>query len=272
MIGFGTFFGGLMGYLLGKAFGIGFLGLMLGGWMGFRFDRALRQLLQGIPFQFTHHTGQRSNAQQTFFDVTFAVMGHLAKADGVVTAQEIEIAQSAMRQCRMTHQQKKEARAAFNRGKQPDFQLEQALQQLKHALGGNFILLQLFLDFQRQTAQADGALSSEKQRILETICQYLGIQMHHGGFQHGFHQHFGGGQQRRRASPHQLDEAYRTLGASAQDDDKTLKKKYHKQMGEHHPDRLMAKGLPEEMIKMATEKASKIQSAYDLIRKSRGLK
>ena len=38
-------------------------------------------------------------------------------------------------------------------------------------------------------------------------------------------------------------------------------------MSQHHPDKLVAKGLPEEMIKMATEKTQEIKSAYELIKK-----
>ena len=42
-------------------------------------------------------------------------------------------------------------------------------------------------------------------------------------------------------------------------------------MSEHHPDKLIAKGMPEDMIKLATEKSQDIRAAYDLIRRHRGL-
>ena len=40
-------------------------------------------------------------------------------------------------------------------------------------------------------------------------------------------------------------------------------------MSENHPDKLIAKGVPEDMIKIATEKSQEIQAAYEMVRKSR---
>ena len=49
----------------------------------------------------------------------------------------------------------------------------------------------------------------------------------------------------------------------------TIKIAYRKLMSENHPDKLIAKGLPEEMLKVATEKTQQISAAYDLIKSSR---
>ena len=48
-----------------------------------------------------------------------------------------------------------------------------------------------------------------------------------------------------------------------------LKKAYRRLMSQHHPDKLVSKGLPEEMIKVATEKTQEIRKAYDLVKNSR---
>jgi DnaJ like chaperone protein len=42
-------------------------------------------------------------------------------------------------------------------------------------------------------------------------------------------------------------------------------------MSEHHPDKLVARGLPEEMMRVATEKTQEIKVAYDRIREARGV-
>jgi DnaJ like chaperone protein len=47
--------------------------------------------------------------------------------------------------------------------------------------------------------------------------------------------------------------------------DSEVKKAYRRQMNEHHPDKLVSKGMPEEMVKMATEKTQEIKAAYELI-------
>lgn len=49
-----------------------------------------------------------------------------------------------------------------------------------------------------------------------------------------------------------------------------VKRAYRRLMNEHHPDKLVAKGLPPEMMEMAKEKAQQIQAAYDLICKVKG--
>ena len=67
----------------------------------------------------------------------------------------------------------------------------------------------------------------------------------------------------------QLANAYAVLGVKADTPDDELKKTYRKLMSQHHPDKLLAKGLPEEMMKLAKEKTQEIQTAYDLIKKSR---
>ena len=66
-----------------------------------------------------------------------------------------------------------------------------------------------------------------------------------------------------------LDDAYAALGVTAAVSDKDLKRAYRKLMSENHPDKLMAKGVPEHMIKLATERSQEIQAAYEMVRKSR---
>jgi len=72
-------------------------------------------------------------------------------------------------------------------------------------------------------------------------------------------------------SPTQSDiaNAYSILGVEASASDADVKKAYRRLMSQHHPDKLISKGLPEEMIKIATDKSQQIQKAYELISKSR---
>ncbi|CAE6883065.1 Regulatory DnaK co-chaperone. Direct interaction between DnaK and DjlA is needed for the induction of the wcaABCDE operon [Vibrio sp. B1FIG11] len=70
----------------------------------------------------------------------------------------------------------------------------------------------------------------------------------------------------------QLADAYKILDVSSDADGKTVKRAYRKLMNEHHPDKLMAKGLPPEMMNVAKEKSQEIQNAYDLIKKIKGFK
>ena len=67
-----------------------------------------------------------------------------------------------------------------------------------------------------------------------------------------------------------LEEAYQILGVTEDMTTADIKKVYRRLLSQHHPDKLVSKGLPEEMIKLANEKTHEIQTAWKLIQKSRG--
>jgi DnaJ like chaperone protein len=74
--------------------------------------------------------------------------------------------------------------------------------------------------------------------------------------------------QRGRQRP-TLESAYETLGLKSTTSDAEIKRAYRRLMSQHHPDKLVAKGLPEEMMKMATEKTHQIRTAYETIQEVR---
>lgn len=116
-----------------------------------------------------------------------------------------------------------------------------------------------------------------KKTVLQRVAAELGIQQHHFeqilgmvAAQQGFSQRAGGGSYAPQAAPADLlDEACRALGVSPSATDKEVKRAYRKLMSKHHPDKLIAQGLPDDMIAVATEKAQEIQQAYDVIEKQR---
>ncbi len=68
-----------------------------------------------------------------------------------------------------------------------------------------------------------------------------------------------------------LDEAYSVLNVRRNCSDAEVKKAYRRLMSQHHPDKLVAKGLPEEMMKLATEKTQEIKAAYERVKADRGM-
>jgi len=66
-----------------------------------------------------------------------------------------------------------------------------------------------------------------------------------------------------------MEDAYTALGVAADVSDRELKQAYRKRMSENHPDKLIAKGVPEHMVKLATERSQEIQAAYEMIKKTR---
>ena len=67
------------------------------------------------------------------------------------------------------------------------------------------------------------------------------------------------------------EDPYSVLGIAHDADDAEVKKIYRTLIREHHPDRLIAEGLPEEFVAAATAKMAAINAAYDRIAKQRGM-
>ena len=70
----------------------------------------------------------------------------------------------------------------------------------------------------------------------------------------------------------ELATAYTALGLKADATDAEVKRRYRKLMSENHPDKLIAEGVPDELLRVATERAQEITAAYEVIQQSRGSK
>ena len=162
------------------------------------------------------------------------------------------------------------------RGKKPSSDIEGALRAFREVAGAS-TLIPMFLEIQLSAAYADGGLSPAEQAVFKQVCSILGVgnfafdQIHKRFIaqreyyqQNGYHS---GGN--RPSSGMDLKRAYDVLGVSESASDAEVKKAYRKLMSEHHPDKLVAKGLPEEMMEVAKEKTQEIQGAYDQVRSAR---
>ena len=72
----------------------------------------------------------------------------------------------------------------------------------------------------------------------------------------------------RRDGP-SLEDAYETLGVSPNAPDDEVKRAYRRLMNRHHPDKLAARGLPDEMMRAATERTQQIKAAWDTVKTER---
>lgn len=266
--------GKVIGLLLGLMAGVGIWGLLIGVILGHLYDSASA----GGAFNFGH---KQVNRQQQFFLTTFQVLGHLTKSKGRVTEADIELAQVIMRRMRIEGQSKLAAQQAFTEGKHPDFPLREKLRQLRGCCFGRYDLIRIFLEIQAQAALADGELHPNERKVLYIIAEELGVsrqqfdvflRMMAGGEQ--FRQQQRGGHQNHYQSHNEprsaLQDACQLLGVSVNDEPVKIKRAYRKQMAIHHPDKLVAKGLPPQMMELAKQKAQNIQAAYDVIRQTKG--
>lgn len=255
----GKLLGGTFGFMLG-----GPLGALMGAAFGHSFDKGMGTGAVPDP-------GDQERVQTAFFTASFSVMGHIAKADGRVSQSEIAMAERIIAQMQLGAEQRQAAIALFQQGKADDFPLDDVLQQFKYECHRRHNLIQMFVEIQLHAAYADGHVDPAERQVLEKIGHRLGIpgfvmrQME--ALVQAQYQHQQQGPQKAHTS---LDEARRILGVSKDDDQATVKKAYRRLMNQHHPDKLVAKGLPEEMMKLAAEKTHEIKMAYEAIKDAKG--
>jgi DnaJ like chaperone protein len=252
MAWWGTFIGGTLGFVFG-----GPLGAIIGAALGGNFDR-------GIKMGDQPGAGNQERVQAAFFTTTFSVMGHVAKADGHVSPQEIASARNIMAQMQLSAQQREAAIKFFDQGKAADFPLEEVLRQFKKECHGRRNLIQMFVEIQIATALADGKVDASEKRVLYTIGEILGFSR--SQIEHLFN--MANAQQASSTDSLTLTQAYKVLGVNKGSSEAEVKKAYRRLMSQHHPDKLVSKGLPDEMIQLATEKTQEIRKAYDLIKKN----
>jgi len=253
----GKIIGGGFGFMLG-----GPLGALMGMAAGHQFDKGLNAV--------ELDSGNTERVQLAFFTATFSVMGYLAKADGQVSKSEIKMAENIMSQMSLSADQKATAIKLFNQGKQADFPLDDVLLQFKQECHRRRNLIQMFLEVLIATAFADNNLDQAEQKALSYIAKLLGFsnqQLEQLINMVGAQQQYS--HQASSSSRSSLPNAYAVLGVDKDISDQELKKTYRRLMSQHHPDKLVARGLPEEMIKLANEKTSEIKAAYEQIKNSR---
>jgi len=252
MAWWGTLIGGTLGFVFG-----GPIGAMIGAALGGNFDRGIKM---GGQFDM----GDQERVQAAFFTTAFSVMGHVAKADGHVSASEIAAAKNIMTQMQLSAEQRKAAIQFFDQGKADDFPLEEILHQFKKECRGRRNLIQMFVEIQISTALADGKVDAGEKRVLFTIGEILGFSR--SEIEHLFN--LANGQAASASDSLTQTQAYKILGVEKGSSMVEVKKAYRRLMSQHHPDKLVSKGLPDEMIQLATEKTQEIRKAYDLIKKS----
>jgi DnaJ like chaperone protein len=258
----GKVIGALLGYLAAR-----WMGAIVGLIAGHYFDKGL--------------AGMRANAraareaplaEQPFFAAVFTAMGLLAKADGRISEQEIAGAERIMSELGLDGAARAEAIVLFKRGAAADFQLEPQIAVFLRKTAFQPELKQMLLEYLVAFALADGELHTAELDILQRVAASLGFDRQQFlrfldmlQAQQRFHHQPG----RQDTGVDEVAEAYRALGISSAASDGEVKTAYRKLMSQHHPDKLIAQGVPENMIKLATEKAQEIQAAYELIQKAR---
>ncbi len=275
----------------GKAIGIGVgfmmggpLGAIMGGALGHMFDveadaskvgsRLLRCPHCGNGFEVSGQfdgycpacgkdlTASRPDSaydRQFVFYVSLASLAaKMAKADGVVTENEVKAFDQFVRtQLGLNVEERKIVAKLFNEAKQSSVDGQAVARQFKDLIGYQPEVLQTMVHLLFRIAMADGKFQEAEERYIRQVASIFGLsQTDYDQIKALFIK-----------DDHR---AYQILGVTPQSTDTEIKKAYKKLVNEYHPDRLTAKGVPEDFIKFANEKMAEINGAYKQIREQRG--
>jgi DnaJ like chaperone protein len=269
----GAFFGGVIGLLATRSV----WGALMGALIGYLIE-------QSGAFGSVAGAARASHSisiSDEFFRTTFELMGHVAKSDGRVTEAEIGAARGLMQELNLGAREIGIAIACFRAGKSAAYDAEIGVERLREACGQRYDLLRAFMELQLRAALAGNGLSPPARAILTRVAERLGMsglefaymeaalrarqRMHGAGAGRN-------GAGRNGAAAGSLAECYAELEVDANITDQDVTKAYRRQMSRHHPDKLVANGLPESMAQMAKEKTQRIQEAYEEIRAARGMR
>lgn len=239
----GKILGGAAGFAVG-----GPLGALIGVGAGHMFDQGVENVRGQFP--------PDAAKQITFTIGVIALSAKMAKADGRVTKDEVEAFKQIFR---VPPGEMKNVGRVFDMAKQDVKGYQEYAQQIARMFKGSPEVLEDLLGALFHIAKADGVFHPKEEEFLENVARIFGFTA--SQFEYIKAQHIGGG----------LEDPYTVLGISPKISDAELKKAYRKLIKEHHPDRLIAQGMPEEFINIANEKLSAINTAYDKIAKERGL-
>jgi DnaJ like chaperone protein len=256
--------GALVGILAG-----GPVGALAGAFLGHLFDSQRAAKTAGAN---PAYAGSAA-IQEAFFRATFQVMGHIAKADGRVSEDDIRAARAMMTELKLAEREVQRAIELYTAGKAADFPLEQTLGELYALCGKRPDLCRMFVQIQLQAALWSGGLDLATRRVLSRACSALEISAYELVQMEAL-------LRMQRAAPRsgaqpaidRLNDAYAVLGVSHTATDAEVTKAYRRLMNQHHPDKLHAKGLPEAMMQMAEERTRQIRAAYEVIRDARDMK
>jgi DnaJ like chaperone protein len=163
----------------------------------------------------------------------------------------------------------------FRAGKSTTYNFDVAVERLREACGQRHDLLRAFIELQLRAALAGNGMSPPARSILTRLAERLGM----SGLEFArmeallrARQGFRPGPGASPAPGKSMAGYYSELDVDASVSDTELVKAYRRQMSRHHPDKLVANGLPESMARVAKEKTQRIQEAYEEIRAARGMR
>ncbi len=254
---------------------MGWLGKMIGGTIGFALGGPLGAIA-GAAFGHTFVDKKEDNyllsrpntretlssneeAQLIFFTAVFSMLAKLCKADGRVSEKEIlEVEAFMKKDLHLDQNSQSTAINIFRQALNSMESFEGFAIQFYSTFRTQPNIIELMMDILLRVSTADGIITEKEEAILTSASRIF---------------NYSDSEYNRLKSRYIkiTNKYYAVLKCDETASDEEIKRQYRKLATEYHPDKIEAKGLPEEFIKFANDKFSEIQEAYDAIKKERGL-
>ena len=235
----GSLIGGMVGFSLGGPFG-----MLLGSLIGGKISRAKSGS--------TGNFGAFAQPQQIFALSLIVLSAKLSKADGQVSKEELIAVRDKLK---IPESEIEQVGKIFNKAKQESTGYEPYAQQITQIYKNNQNVLEEVINILFYIAEADGNVSKSELDMIQHIAQIFGLNQ----------SQFNSIQESRKSSG-KLN-PYVVLGSNPEEDIQAIRKKYLQLSKENHPDMLISKGVPEEVIEESKKKMRAINSAWDQIQK-----
>jgi DnaJ like chaperone protein len=266
-----TYWGKVVGTVAGLATGrpwIALLGLIL----GHQFDR-------GFADRFTRvgpdvSDGRLEQLSPQFLEVLFQAMGHVAKADGRVSEDEIRTARALMHRLGLGPLEIRRAIGWFEAGKSPAFPLREKIRALRLRGARQQEARALFIRLLMEMALASGSVHQQERLVLWQVCTEFDVGRVELAqleailrAQRSFRRSAAGDADARR-----LTAAYRTLGIEKSASNDEIKRAYRRLMNRNHPDKLAGANPDRAAIAEAERRTREVRGAYDLLKARRSIR
>ncbi len=241
----GKIIGGAAGLALG-----GPLGVLIGAAAGHAVDKIAETAIDS-------NIDEEGATRKVAFTIGVIILSaKMAKADGIVTRDEI----AAFREMfSVPHEETRNVGRVWDLARKDVAGFEIYAQQIARLFNPGSPVLEELLGSLFHIARADGVVHANEVAYLRSVAEIFGFDQ--SAFQRLLSVYGGG---------HRND-PYSVLGIEASASNADIKAVYRKLIREHHPDGLVANGMPEEFVRQGTEKMAAINSAYDEISKMRGI-
>lgn len=253
----GKVIGGTIGFAIG-----GPIGAVAGAAFGHTFvDKKEDAYLTSKPFSTTGQDPLTSHeqAQLIFFTAAFSMLAKISKADGQVTDMEIAAVENFMKNdLQLDEEGQQTAKNIFRNAIKSNDNFDAFAIQFYSVFKSQPNIIELLMDVLLRVSAADGRISVEEENLLLSAARIFNISSQ-------------GYERLKSKYVKPTNKYYAVLKCDESASNEEVKKQYRKLVTEYHPDKIQAKGLPEEFIKFANDKFKEIQEAYDAVKKERGL-